>query len=87
MQVHQKFEADFSDIPDYVIYAARQDSEAQMKPNLDNDLGNLGPDFKILDKKDKTVDRVAFVPGVEYLLVLTLSADKSESVQIYFKPR
>ncbi|MBP7747249.1 MAG: hypothetical protein KA383_14095 [Phycisphaerae bacterium] len=87
MQVHQKFEADFSDIPDYVIYAARQDSEAQMKPNVDYDLGNLGPDFKILDKKDKTVDRVAFVPGVEYLLVLTLSADKSESVQIYFKTR
>jgi hypothetical protein len=87
MQVHQKFEADFSDIPDYVIVARNQDSEQQMKPNVDYDLGNLGKDFKILDKKDKEVDKVQFVPGVEYLLVLTLSADKSETAQIYFKTK
>jgi len=87
MQVHQKFEADFSDIPDYTIFARAQDSEKQMKPGIDYDLGNLGPDFKILDKKDKEVDKVKFVPGVDYLLVLTLSADKSETVQIFFKTK
>ena len=87
MQVHQKFEADFSDIADYVIFARKQDSEAQMKPGVDYDLGNLGPDFKILDKKDKEVEKVQFVPGVEYLLVFTISADKSETVQIYFKTK
>jgi len=87
MQVHQKFEADFSDIADYVIFARKQDSEAQMKPGKDYDLGNLGPDFKIMDKKDKEVDKVQFVPGVEYLLVFTISADKSETVQVYFKTK
>jgi hypothetical protein len=87
MQVHQKFEADFSDIADYVIFSRSQDSEKQMKPGIDYDLGNLGPDFKILDKKDKEVAKVQFVPGVEYLLVLTLSADKSETVQIFFKTK
>lgn len=87
MQVHQKFEADFSDIPDYIIHSRSQDSEKQMRPGIDYDLGNLGKDFRILDKKDKEVDKVQFVPGVEYLLVFTVQADKSETVQIYFKTK
>lgn len=88
MQVHQKFEADFSDIADYKIFPANmQDDESNMKPGVEYDLGNLGSQFKILDKKDKEVGRVEFVPGVEYLLVFTISADKSESIQIYFKTK
>ena len=87
MQVHQKFEADFSDIPDYVIVSRSQDSEKQMKPGVDYDLGNLGKDFKIMDKKDKEVEKVQFVPGVKYLLVFTISADKSETIQIFFKTK
>ncbi len=87
MAVHQKFEADFSDLADYKIFAKSNDSEKQMKPGVDYDLGNLGPDFKILDKKDNEVPKVQFVPGVEYLLVFTISADKSETIQIYFKTK
>ncbi len=87
MQVHQKFEADFSDIPDYVIVSRQQDDQLQMKPGIDYDLGNLGGGFKILDKKDHEVDKVQFVPGVEYLLVFTVQADKSETVQVYFRTR
>jgi len=83
MAVHQKFEADFSDLADYKIFAKSNDSEKQMKPGIDYDLGNLGPDFKILDKKDNEVPKVQFV----YLLVFTISADKSETVQIYFKTK
>jgi tRNA-binding EMAP/Myf-like protein len=88
MAVHQKFEADFSDLADYKIFPRdTSDSEQNMKPGVDYDLGNLGPDFKILDKKDKEVEKVEFVPGVEYLLVFTISADKSETIQIYFKTK
>ena len=87
MQVHQKFEADFSDLADYKIFSKSNDSEKQMKPGVNYDLGNLGPDFKILDKKDVEVPKVQFVPGVEYLLVFTISADKSETVQVYFKTK
>ncbi len=88
MQVHQKFEADFSDIPDYVIHPRdMHDREGNMKPDTDYDLGNLGPQFKILDKQDNEVEQVKFVPGVEYLLVMTISADKSESCQVYFKTK
>ena len=87
MAVHQKFEADFSDLADYKIFSAKEGDDVQLKPNIEYDLGALGPDFKILDKKDKPVDKVQFVPGVEYLLVFTISADKSETIQIYFKTK
>ncbi len=88
MQVHQKFEADFSNLADYVIFSADiNNPQAQMKPGVEYDLGNLGPGFRILDKTNKEVSRVEFRPGVEYMLVLTIVADKSESTQIYFKTR
>ncbi len=85
MQVHQKFEADFSDIPTYIIHPV--DKEHNMKPGVDYDLAQLGPDFRIMDRHDETVKTVEFQPGSEYLLVFTVSADKSESVQIYFKTK
>lgn len=88
MAVHPKFEADFSDIADYVIHPRdMNDPEKNMKPKTEYDLGNLGPDFRIMDRHDKEVPRVEFKPGVEYLLVFTVAADKSETVQIYFKTK
>lgn len=88
MAVHQKFEADFSDLADYTIIPRdMRDDDSNMRPGVEYDLGNLGPGFKILDKKDREVDRVEFVPGVEYLLVFTISADKSETIQVYFKTK
>ena len=88
MQVHQKFEADFSDIADYVIHPRdMNDRDANMKPGVEYDLGNLSKQFKIMDKQDKEVAGVNFIPGMEYLLVFTISADKSETIQIYFKTK
>ena len=88
MAVHQKFEADFSDLADYTIFPRDMSKDdSNMRPGVDYDLGALGEGFKILDKKDKEVDKVEFVPGVEYLLVFTISADKSETIQVYFKTK
>jgi hypothetical protein len=56
-----------------------------MKPGIPYDLGNLGSQFTIHDKSNREVDAVDFVPGQEYLLVFTVRADKSETIQIYFK--
>lgn len=88
MQVHPKFEADFSDIPDYVIHPRDMNNpDANMKPNKDYDLGNLGSGFRIMDRHDKEVSRVEFKPGVDYLLVFTVAADKSETTQIFFRTK
>ena len=86
MQVHQKYEADFSDLADYVIHPRDMNNpDNNMKPGVTYDLGALGPQFRIMDKKDQEVSAVQFQSGKEYLLVFTISADKSESVQIYFE--
>ncbi len=85
MAVHQKFEADFSDIADYVIHPRENNPDNNMKPGVEYDLGNLGQQFRILDRHDKEVDKVQFHPGKEYLLVFSISADKSETIQVYFK--
>jgi hypothetical protein len=88
MQVHQKFQADFSDQADYIITsAALNDRSAQMKPGMEYDLANMGPGFKILNKERQEVSTVKFVPGVEYLLVFTVQADKSETVQVLFETK
>ncbi len=88
LQVHQKFEADFSDIADYVIHTTDANNRAeQMKPGVEYELGDLGPKFTILNKNNQRVNKVEFVPGQEYLLVFTIRADQSESIQIYFKTK
>lgn len=81
MQVHQEYEADFSDIPDFVIFP--KDKEHSMKPDTDYELGSLGDNFKILDRHDDEVDAVDMRPGLDYLLVFTVQADQSESIQIF----
>ena len=86
IQVHQKFEADFSDIADFIIFAKNsKDRNADLKPGVEYDLANLGPNFTILNgRTDQEVSKVEFKPGVKYMLVFTVIADKSESTQIFF---
>lgn len=88
MAIHQKFEADFSDIADYVIHSRdTQTSELNLKPDTKYELGSLGDQFRIMDRHDKEVPQVDLRPGSEYLLVFTVVADKSESIQIYFETK
>jgi hypothetical protein len=89
VQVHQKFEADFSDIADFVIFAKNsKDRSADFRPGVEYDLANLGPNFTILNgRTDQEVSKVEFKPGVKYMLVFTVVADKSESTQIFFETK
>lgn len=87
MQIHQEFEADFSDLPDFVVYSTTGGSDAQLKPGVQYDLGNLGSSFTVRDKKNNVVNKIEFQPGREYLLVFTLRADRSESLQVYFQTK
>lgn len=89
LQVHQKFEADFSDIADFIVCSKdMQDHTANLKPDTEYDLANLGPEFKIIDgRTDKDVDKIVFKPGVKYMLSFTVVADKSESTQIFFETK
>lgn len=85
-QIHQKHEADYSHQAEFAVYAASNDPQSQMKPNTDYSLGSPAGQ-KVMDLYSKEVSGVTLKPGMEYMLVLTVKADKSESVQVYFKTR
>ncbi|HRS29523.1 MAG TPA: hypothetical protein P5255_14795 [Phycisphaerae bacterium] len=88
LQIHQKFEADYSDHAEFVVTARNlNDSEAQMKPNTTYDLGAPGPGFRVMNYKGEEVPGVQLNPGMKYMLVLTVKADKSETAQIYFETK
>ena len=88
LQIHQKFEADYSDHAEYVITARDiNNPQAQMKPGVEYDLANPGPNFKVIDYKGEEVDGVRLTAGLKYMLVLTVKADKSETAQIFFETK
>jgi hypothetical protein len=85
LQIHQKFEADYSDHAEFVVHAQDVNNpQAQMRPGIEYNLGRPGPQFAVLDFKSNKVDGVKLIPGMKYMLVLTVKADKSETAQIYF---
>lgn len=85
VNIHQKFEADYSHQAEFTIFATSNDPQAQLKPGVVYDLGNLPAGFRVTDYKGDTVNGVALKNGVQYMMNLTVRADKSETAQIYFK--
>lgn len=87
-QIHQKVEADYSHLAEYVIISKDvNNSEAQMKPDTEYDLG-APPDFlRIMDVNKKDVPGVELKPGVEYMISVSVVADHSETANVYFKTK
>ena len=88
LQIHQEFEADYSDQAEFIVHARDVNNpQAQMKPGVVYDLGQPGPDFRVMNFKGEEVAGVALTPGLKYMLVLTVKADKSETANIYFETK
>lgn len=88
LQIHQKFEADYSHHAEFNVFSEDTNNpEAQMRPDTKYDLGNPPPGLKVMNYKNEEVDGVELKPGMEYMLVLTVKADKSETAQIYFETK
>ena len=85
LSVFQQFKADYSHQAEFSVFSKDNASEAQMKPDVEYDLGKPGDGFKVIDLEGKTVDGVKLDPGKKYKLVLTVKADKSETAQVEFK--
>lgn len=87
-QIHQKFQADYSHQAEFTVYSKNvNDPMAQMKPGTDYNLGSPGSEFEVLNYKNEKVGGVDLKPGMEYMLVLTVKADNSETAQVYFKTK
>lgn len=88
LQIHQEFEADYSHQAEFTVFAKdTNEPQAQMKPGTEYDLGAPGPDFQVLNLTNNTVAGVSLTPGLKYMLVLTVKADKSETAQVYFETK
>ncbi|MFO0837164.1 MAG: hypothetical protein U1D55_01450 [Phycisphaerae bacterium] len=86
VSIHQKFEADYSHQAEFTVVAANtNDPQAQMKPGVNYELSNPGPAFKVYNLTNQQVSGVQLTPGKEYMLSLTVVADRSETAQVYFK--
>lgn len=86
VSIHQKFESDYSHQAEFTVIARDSNNpQAQMKPGTDYNLGNPGPDFKTLNLTSQDVSGVTLRPGMEYMLSITVRADRSETAQVYFK--
>jgi hypothetical protein len=88
LQIHKKFEADYSDHAEFAVTATDLNNpQAQMKPNTTYNLVAPGPNFKVTNFKGQEVPGVQLIPGMKYMLVLTVKADKSETAQIFFETK
>ncbi|MBL8880017.1 MAG: hypothetical protein JNG88_12930 [Phycisphaerales bacterium] len=87
LQIHQAFESDYSHQAEFVVFpaAGKEDRENQLKDKVEYNLGALGPHYKVFDVYGKEIPGVKMEPGKKYLMVLTVNADKSESMQIFFE--
>jgi len=87
MQIHQEFEADFSHQPEFIVFPRKDDAEHLLKPGVEYDLGHVSPQLKVLNFEKQDVDGVELRPGMDYLLVFTVSGDRSETVQVLFSTK
>ena len=54
---------------------------------MDYDLGSLHENFKILNHRGDPVEKVKLIPGMQYRIVLTVVADRSESILVEFETK
>ncbi len=86
--IYQKFEADYSHQAEFTIFSSDTNNpEAQMKPGTDYNLGAPGGGLKVHDLYNKEISGVTLKPGMKYMMVLTVKADRSESAQVYFETK
>jgi hypothetical protein len=86
VNVYQKFEADYSHQPEFTLVAHDANNpQAQMRPGVEYDLSNPGSGIRVLNLTNQDVGGVDLVPGKEYMLQITVRADRSETAQVYFK--
>jgi len=86
-QIHQEFEGDFSHLPEFIVASKDNKPESQLKPDTDYKLDELQQRFRILDHRGDPVDKVVLDHGKQYRIVLTVVADRSETLLVEFKTR
>lgn len=87
MQIHQAFEADYSHKAEFVITPRGSGAELLMKPDRAYNLGSIGSEMNVTDFEGNSVGGVTLKPGMDYMLVFTISGDRSENIQAHFSTK
>ena len=87
MQIHQEFEADYSHQAEFIVTPRGSGTDGLMRPDTDYSLGSAGGQFRVANFEGNETNGVTLKPGLEYMLVFTISGDRSETVQINFETR
>lgn len=88
LQIHKEFDADYSHQAEFIITPAHpNDSNTMLKPGETLNLAAPGSNWRVMNFEKQTVSGVKLEPGVDYLMVFTVSGDRSESVQIFFSTK
>lgn len=82
LQIHQEYEGDYSHQAEFAVFPREMSSEYLMRPDVDYNLGSVGSNLKCLNFEKQEVSGVELKPGLEYMLVFTVSGDRSDSVQV-----
>jgi hypothetical protein len=84
-QIHQEFEGDFSHLAEYVVASKDNQPESHLKPDTEYKLAELHQDFRVFNHRGDPVERIVLDPGKQYRIVLTVAADRSETLLVEFK--
>ena len=87
VNIYQEFKGDYSTQSEFTVIPKGNDPSNLMKENVTYDLGNPPSSLKVIDITGKDVKGVKLVPGMKYMLQLTIKADKSETANIHFKSK
>ena len=87
MQTHQAFEADYSHKAEFVISPRGSGEDSLMKPDRAYNLGSIGGEFNVMDFDGNSVGGVTLKPGMDYMLVFSISGDRSETMQVLFSTK
>jgi len=85
VSIHQEFEGDYSHQAEFTIAPKDNTAATQMKPDTDYDLGNPPDTLQVRDVRGNPVPGVKLTPGLKYQLCLTLRADRSETIGVFFE--
>lgn len=84
-QIHQEFEGDFSHLAEFVVSPRDNQPESQLKPDTDYKLDALHEQFLILNHRGDPIEKIVLDHGKQYRIVLTVAADRSETLLVEFK--
>ena len=84
-QIHQEFEGDFSHLPEFVVSSKDNKPESQLKPDTDYRLDTLHEQFRVFNHRGDPVEKIVLDHGKQYRIVLTVAADRSETLLVEFE--